>query len=113
MGYNTKSNWEIDTRFTGTGGASETVRYICEAIVSVQPDTSNYRMDIELNTMNNLYGDEYYLELNYSVDGSETDFGIQISIHQIGQQIDQDKQKGDDDKHALDNRIISLIRRID
>jgi len=44
-GYYTNSNWEFDTRFTGTGPFSETVRYIVEADVLVQatpqPDISN------------------------------------------------------------------------
>lgn len=34
--YTTRSNWEFDTRFTGTGAKPETIRYICEASVSVQ-----------------------------------------------------------------------------
>ncbi|GAG64426.1 unnamed protein product, partial [marine sediment metagenome] len=34
--YTTRSNWEFDTRFTGIGGKGETIRYICEAAVSVQ-----------------------------------------------------------------------------
>ncbi|UCG68680.1 MAG: DUF2341 domain-containing protein [Thermoplasmata archaeon] len=78
LGYNTNSSWQFDTRFTGTGGASETVRYICEANVLVKADSSNYRMSIEFNTTDPRFGDGYYLELNYSVDGSEPNFGLQF-----------------------------------
>ena len=37
--YFTNTNWEFDTRFTGTGGGGETVRYIVEAVVLVQAAT--------------------------------------------------------------------------
>jgi hypothetical protein len=38
--------------------------------------SEDYMVDIEFNAANVAVGDNYYLQLNYSVDGSETKFGI-------------------------------------
>jgi hypothetical protein len=38
----------------------------------------NYKMDIEFTAENVASGDSYYLQLNYSVDGTETDFGVYV-----------------------------------
>jgi len=77
-GYTTNSCWEFDTRFTGTGNGL-TVRMICEAVLLVQADSSNaYKMDIEFNTTNVQSAVNYYLQLNYSTCGTETDFGVQV-----------------------------------
>ena len=46
--------------------------------MDVTKSATNYMMDIEFNTSNVLAGDEFYLQLNYSVDGSETDFGVLV-----------------------------------
>jgi hypothetical protein len=94
LGYNTNKSWEFDTRFTGKGGAStpEMVRYVCEANILVQPDSNNYRMDVEFHNQNHLRGDEYYLELNYSTDGTETDFGVQVFNQTSGNWDDMSNQ---------------------
>ncbi|GAH04058.1 unnamed protein product, partial [marine sediment metagenome] len=40
--------------------------------------SSAYKMDIEFNTTSVPSSVNYYLQLNYSVDGSETDFGVLV-----------------------------------
>jgi hypothetical protein len=63
--------------------------------IKVTGNKTPYKMDIEFNTDEVPAGNNYYLELNYSVDGTETDFGVLVynssgSWDDLGSQGDLD-----------------------
>jgi hypothetical protein len=59
-------------------GPSHTVSLDASRIYWSATSTLLYQMDIEFNTTDVPLVDENYLQLNYSVDGSETDFGVLV-----------------------------------
>jgi tetratricopeptide (TPR) repeat protein len=64
-----------------------------------------YKMDIEFNTTNVLPGSNYYLELNYNVDGTETDFGVLVYD---GSSWDDMSAQGDLDQTSLTAKSYTL-----
>jgi tetratricopeptide (TPR) repeat protein len=66
---------------------------------------SNYKMDIEFNAANVPSGSNYYLELNYSVDGTETDFGVLVYD---GSTWDDMTAQGDLDQTSFTTKSYTL-----
>jgi hypothetical protein len=62
----------------GKSGGPDNVHVDAARIYWSAASETIYRMDIEFNTTNVPSGSNYYLELNYSVDGTETDFGVLV-----------------------------------
>jgi hypothetical protein len=59
-------------------GAGGVVHLDCARIYWSTVSDLLYLMDVEFNTSSVSGGSNYYLQLNYSVDGSETDFGVLV-----------------------------------
>jgi hypothetical protein len=74
---------ELTDTTTVQGTRGETVgntRGVYEIVewVIAGSGVTNYEMDIVFNTSNVISAEKYYLRLNYSVDGSETNFGVKV-----------------------------------
>ena len=68
------ANFKFRFNAYGTGPGEES--FIDD--VRISGNKTYYEMDIEFNTTDIPLHDEHYLQLNYSTDGSETDFGVLV-----------------------------------
>jgi hypothetical protein len=64
-------------RFSARFNAASTENIWIDDVI-INGNKTYYRMDLEFNTTDVPLIDENYLQLNYSVDGSETDFGVLV-----------------------------------
>jgi hypothetical protein len=108
----TSSAWiwsDIDAIQIGADGrqaeGSGKVPWVAEVWLVVNYTAQNYKMDIEFNTTSVPSGSNYYLELNYSVDGTETDFGVLVYD---GSTWDDMTAQGDLDQTSFTEKSYTL-----
>jgi hypothetical protein len=61
-----------------TVGNTRGVYEIVEWVTAGSGSSTNYELNIEFNTSDVMSAEYYYLRLNYSVDGSEANFGVKV-----------------------------------
>jgi hypothetical protein len=86
-------------------GAGGVVDLDCARINYSATGYNLYKMDIEFNTSSVSSGSSYELQLNYSVDGSETDFGVLVYD---GSSWDDLSSQGDLDSTSFETKTYNL-----